>query len=77
MLREEKIATIEYFLSCFLNELDNEIISKIQKNYNQGKDLIEGQDIKEIENILYTKNRIENILTDNDMHNYYYWEEED
>lgn len=76
MLREEKIATIEYFLSCFLNELDNEIISKIQRNYNQGKDLIGEHDIKEIENILYTKDRIENILMDDCIYNYCYWDEE-
>ena len=84
MKPEKAVEIIEDFLNNFLDELDNEIILRMQGNYKRGKDLIGEHDKKEIEGILYTKkeiegilntkNRIESILSDDVISDDYYGE---
>lgn len=40
MISEEKIEVITDFINHFISELDQEILDKLEGNFNQGKELL-------------------------------------
>lgn len=76
MIPEEKIEVITDFINHFICELDQEILDKLEVNFNQGKELLQDYEKEEVERIFYTKHRLENwLIEDEDLYSYVYEEE--
>lgn len=76
MIPEEKIEVITDFLIFFINELNQEIINKLEGNFNKGEDLLRDYEKEEIKRIFYTKHRLENwLIEDSDLYDYVYEED--
>lgn len=70
---EEKIEVITDFLNHFINKLDQEVVNKLEGNFNKGEDLLRDYEKEEIKRIFYTKHRLENwLIEDEDLYNYVY-----
>lgn len=76
MMPEEKIEVITDFLNHFINKLDQEVIVRLERNFNQGADLLKDYEKEEITRIFYTKQRLESwLIEDEDLYNYVYEED--
>lgn len=76
MIPEEKIEVITDFLNFFISKLDQEIIDKLEGNFNKGEDLLRDYEKEEIKRIFYTKHRLENwLIEDGDLYDYVYEED--
>ena len=59
MMPEDKVEIITDFLNHFINKLVQEVIDKLEGNFNQGEDLLRDYEKEGIQRILYTKQRLE------------------
>lgn len=59
MRPEDKVEIITDFLNHFINKLVQEVIDKLEGNFNQGEDLLRDYEKEGIQRILYTKQRLE------------------
>lgn len=77
MLPEEKIEIITDFLNHFIDKLGQEVIDKLEGNFNQGEDLLRDYEKEEITRIFYTKQRLDSWLIENEaLYNYVYGDED-
>lgn len=76
MRPEDKVEIITDFLNHFINKLVQEVIDKLEGNFNQGEDLLRDYEKEEIKRIFYTKQRLESwLIEDEELYNYVYGEE--
>lgn len=76
MIPEEKIEIITDFLNHFIDKLGQEVIDKLEGNFNQGEDLLRDYEKEGIQRILYTKQRLESwLIDDEELYNYVYEED--
>lgn len=76
MIPEEKIEVITGFLYHFINKLDQEVVDKLEGNFNQGGELLRDYEKEEIKRIFYTKKRLESwLIEDEELYNYVYEED--
>ena len=76
MRSEDKVEIITDFLNHFLNKLVQEVIDKLEGNFNQGEDLLRDYEKEGIQRILYTKQRLESwLIDDEELYNYVYEED--
>ena len=76
MMPEDKIEIITDFLNHFIDKLNQEVIDKLEGNFNQGEDLLRDYEKEGIQRILYTKQRLESWLIDEEeLYNYVYEED--
>lgn len=76
MIPEDKIEVITDFLNHFINKLNQEVIDKLEGNFNQGEDLLRDYEKEGIQRILYTKQRLESwLIDDEELYNYVYEED--
>lgn len=77
MIPEEKIEVITDFLYHFINKLDQEVVDKLEGNFNQGGELLRDYEKEEIKRMFYTKQRLESwLIEDEELYNYVYGEED-
>ncbi|MDY4127698.1 hypothetical protein [Peptostreptococcus porci] len=76
MMPEDKIEIITDFLNHFIDKLNQEVIDKLEGNFNQGEDLLRDYEKEGIQRILYTKQRLESwLIDDEELYNYVYEED--
>lgn len=76
MRSEDKVEIITDFLNHFINKLVQEVIDKLEGNFNQGEDLLRDYEKEGIQRILYTKQRLESwLIDDEELYNYVYEED--
>ena len=76
MRPEDKVEIITDFLNHFINKLVQEVIDKLEGNFNQGEDLLRDYEKEGIQRILYTKQRLESwLIDDEELYNYIYEED--
>lgn len=76
MRPEDKVEIITDFLNHFINKLVQEVIDKLEGNFNQGEDLLRDYEKEGIQRILYTKQRLESwLIDDEELYNYVYEED--
>lgn len=76
MRPEDKVEIITDFLNHFIDKLGQEVIDKLEGNFNQGEDLLRDYEKEGIQRILYTKQRLESwLIDDEELYNYVYEED--
>lgn len=76
MRPEDKVEIITDFLNHFINKLVQEVIDKLEGNFNQGEDLLRDYEKEGVQRILYTKQRLESwLIDDEELYNYVYEED--